>query len=199
MKPLQLASLFCATFALVHQAAAEWFVRPSALYVNYQNSGYGDNTGLSLATGTTFGSRAQHELSVEVASLKWSISQYNVWYTTGSGHFVTYLAHYRFRFGPNDSRLRFYLGPSLGLANFRGNLTQYRFGVIAHDSLGRWPLAYGGTFGVTLKLTDITELDVGYRYLYIARSDSSPNSAYLHIPTVATKANLLQAGLRFRF
>ena len=199
MKPLQLASLFCATFALVHPAAAEWFVRPSALYVSYQNCGYGDNTGLSLAAGTTLGSLAQHELSVEVASLKWSISQYNGWYTIGSGHFVTYLAHYRFRFGPNNSRLRFYLGPSLGLANFRGNLTQYRFGVVARDNLGRWPLAYGGTAGVTLKFSNVTELDVGYRYLYIARSDSSPNSVYLHIPTAAIKANLLHAGLGFRF
>lgn len=203
MKPLQLASLACAIFALAHPAAAEWFVRPSALYVSYQNSGYGNanKTGLSIAAGAAFGACDQHELSIEVASMNWALRKYgyattpDFFLTTGSGQYDAYLVHYRFRFGSKDARWRAYLGPSLGWANVRGGLTQFRSGVIAHDDLGRWPAAYGGAAGVTLKLTNFTEIDLGYRFLRIA----APNSSRTHIRTVAVRANLFQAGLGFRF
>lgn len=189
--------------AVVCPAMAELFVRPSVMYVSYQNSGYSNKTGLSLAAGATLGARAEHELGLEIGRMDWALSQnvnaggQFVFPTNGSGHFVPFLANYRYRFGANDAQLRYYLGPSLGLANNRGDLTQYRSGVIAHAAFSQWSAAYGGSVGVTMKLTDTLELDVGYRYLHFAGID--PGSGNNRISMDDTQANLLHVGLGFRF
>jgi opacity protein-like surface antigen len=196
MKTLQLTTWISVSFALIAPAAAaEWFVRPSALYVDYQNSDFADKSGLSLAAGATLGPRAAHELSLEVASLGWSLSQAGPWLTTGSGHFTACLANYRFRFGDPGGRIRFQVGPSVGVAHVRGDLTQYRFGVIVHRGLAQWPAAFAGTAGVTVKLGESSELDLNYRYLYIAGTNFG--AMFLQLP--AARANVFQAGLGFRF
>jgi len=134
-------------------------------------------------------------------SIDWALSRYgyagtpDFWQTIGDGHYAFYLAHYRFRFGAKGARVRVYLGPSLGRANFRGHLKQYRSGVLARDNLGQWLAASGGTCGLTVRLAGNAELDVGYRYLRIAGSSHDP----WQIPTEVTKASLLQIGLAGRF
>ena len=203
MKYLPLTLLCLGSMAVVRPAMAEMFVRPSVMYVSFQNSGYSNKTGLSLAAGTTLGAGAEHELGLEIVLMDWALSQdLNaggpfVFPTTGSGHLVPYLANYRYRFGAKDAQLRYYLGPSLGLANYRGDLTQIRSGVIANATVSQWSAVYGGTVGVTVKLTDMLELDVGYRYLHVASID--PGSGSNRIPMDATQVNLLHVGLGFRF
>ncbi len=188
--------------AVVRPAMAELFVRPSVMYVSYQNSGYSNKTGLSLAAGSTLGASNEHELGLEIASMNWALTQNAgagqfVFTTKGSGQFVPYLVNYRYRFGAEDAQLRVFLGLSLGLANSRGDLTQYRSGAAPHASFSKWSAVYGGAFGATLKLTDAMELEIGYRDLQIASTEVG--SGIDRLPMERTKANLLSVGLCFRF
>ncbi len=203
MKPIQLAPLLCAVVALASPAAAQWFVRPSVVYIDYQNSGFASKAGLSLAAGSIFGAESEHELGLEVAYLGWGLTQDRnaggsaADHTSGSGHFIPWLVNYRYHFGAQDAAARFYAGASLGLADNRGDLTQDRSGAVGRTSFSEWSTTFGAAVGVTFRIAGTMEFDLGYRYLHIGGSD--PGSGSNRIPMDAAKANLLHAGLNFRF
>lgn len=203
MNRAHVVALCLGIVAAVHPATADMFVRPSIMYVSYQNSGYSGETGFGLAAGANLGARAEHELGLEIATMDWSLDKIGYagtpyfFRTIGSGRLVPCLANYRYRFDVKAGLVRLYLGASFGLANRRGDLTQYRSGVVAHASFSHWSTAYGGTAGLTVPLADKVELDLGYRYLYVASFE--PGSGYNRIPTDDIRANLFQVALGWRF
>jgi opacity protein-like surface antigen len=150
-------------------AQAGGFARAGAQYVGYTASGFSNETGFSVAAGTTWGATQEHELSLEAMRADWSwrdtLGQTMVPGVTGRGHFTPLLLNYRHSFGTAASGFRFYAGASAGVAKTSGEVTVALSGSQYRGTPDETGLAWGATLGITGKLTGVLAYDLGYRYL----------------------------------
>jgi len=195
IKVVALATLI---ITLGASAKAEGFLRPSILFVSPGMAGASDATGESLAFGTRFGAQAEHELSIEGNWVQWDEkTSYAGFAVSGSLKYAPYLANYRYYFGQKDSPVRLYFGPSVGIAITKVSVTATGPGVNVAAGGSTTSAAYGGTAGLVIRLAEKVDLDVGYRYLYVKGSNVSVAGVTAQLDDA--KANVLYAGVSFRF
>jgi opacity protein-like surface antigen len=196
-------------------AKAESFIRPTGGYYFFNDSKYSDKAGFGIAGGSAYGDQNAHELSLEWNYVKWSyLSQpppgiLGGSIVRGSGHIQPVLFNYRYRFGTENAKLRFYVGPSIGFTNIQGNLMSSNASpYYASGSYGKWSLTHSASAGVQIKLLQNLSLDAGLRYLWIKEVDATlpvylfngtPDGSTRTLNLGNTKAIALQAGLHVAF
>ena len=169
-----------AASALVRVADAQPFVRLIDSYYHLNNDKYSKINGFGIAAGSMLGDQGTHELSLEWDRAKWSYLEqpspgiYGGTSVYGSGTIQPVLFNYRFRFGDDNSRIRFYLGPSVGLTLTHGNLTSSNSSSIYYSGgYKAWSVTYGGGAGIQLRIVRDVWLDAGYQYVWIEGVDAS--------------------------
>lgn len=182
MKTIRTLAVLAALAALEQYAFGEYYVRPFAGYMHYQNtkgSTHGNEV-VGISIGKLLGQDDAHELGFELSTSYWKYQFGSYWNdyllgVKGSGHFTPILVSYRFYAGRQGSRFRFYAGPSAGVsylnAGFVSSWSGWRPG---SGGVNTWLLTYSGTAGVQYSLTPSMALGIGYRY-----AEASATEAHL--------------------
>ena len=188
--------------------SADVFVRPAVWWADYANGGFASKTGGSLAAAVTLGSAQDHEWSLEIARLSWSHRSTipspgpTPFAVTGGGHFAPVLANYRYCFGQWFANIRPYVGASVGLTKFTGQLDMPLSGVRYGGNADAWRNTLGGALGLAVPLAGNWAIDLGYRYLRIdGLTFDQPVFPGYNGPTRlgAIEAHVFSFGLAFRF
>jgi opacity protein-like surface antigen len=189
----------CAAMLLLNLPVfAEGFVRPLVEFISPETDGYSTRAGVGAVVGSQFGKQEEHELSFEAAGTQWNTARVSsVGAVALQERFVTCLLNYRYHFGPATAPVRFYAGPSLGYTNndVSGAVTGAHGVTAGRESI--WNLTWSGSAGLTFKLSEKIELDVGYRFLHVQPRDTT--LAGYAFKGEAVKAHVVYAGVGFRF
>ena len=135
---------------------ADIFIRPAVLYVSPTNSNLSSKTGYSIAAGTSLGATAQHEVSAEVAQVDWELKRGTSIPgigTTGDGKNRLMLANYRYYFSPSETGFRLYAGVFAGATHRSGDIVFMGSGAVYGGSVSETNVAFGGTAGMSLRLS----------------------------------------------
>jgi opacity protein-like surface antigen len=151
------------------------FIRPELSY-NFASvtgsdaSGFKtqDALGYGIAGGTIFGAQNENEFGLSIALLKFNLAS-NV---TGSGvntsgnlKIVPLLANYRYYFGSKSDVVRPYFAPSAGWTSVKTNATTVNGITTSVNSTSGHNFTWGVGAGLSAKMNDRVDLDLGYRYL----------------------------------
>jgi opacity protein-like surface antigen len=203
-----------AFFAIGISAYAQvGFVRPEISYLKITNSvplGISGNNqdlkgtvGYGVAGGSLYGEQNEHEISLSIsfaeskASVTEPFAMSDVSGTVNDSvklKTMTILANYRYYTGAKADPARFYVGPSIGTMHITGNETATATAgtETMSDSEGigtKNPWTAALAIGVTVKLADKIDLDLGYRYTYGLNKSWGEH----------VKSNSLYAGVGFKF
>lgn len=160
-------------------SAADAFVRPVVSLIIPQSGGLDNEVGYGVAAGALFGADSSHEWSLEVTHARWKYEQMmdlsgldgdTLHFSGPSVDTVTpVLVNYRYRFGSRASRVRFYLGHSLGATQIKRKAWAAENGMyrVSFRSENDWKFTVAGSAGVAVKLTERVELEAGYRYSWV--------------------------------
>jgi opacity protein-like surface antigen len=178
-------------------SGSNFFIRPLVYWVHPTAEGYSDAGAAGLSFGAVSGAKKEHEISVEFAYTYWSSSQTAPGFSvSGKEHYLPILMNYRYLFGSEQSKVRFYVGPSIGFTRnwieVKGRSNYATYSVTTGD----WSFTVSGSAGVLIKLANKIDLDVGYRYLH---SDGGKYTvAGYRFEGEAGKAHMFYGGLNFR-
>lgn len=209
MKILQTMGVMILATASGNLACADWFVRPTAGHITFQNSHYSGRMTGGIAGGVTLGPERTHELNLELDYASWHyqdvghVARLSGPDTLGDGKLQPIMLNYRFCFGPKSARWRFYLGPAIGLTNIRGDMTQHFSGRLpASEHLKGWKTTISGVAGVQIAITARTSIDLGYRYIQISNFATALSGGHLVPNTISLgdlRAQIAAVGLAVRF
>lgn len=197
------ALALCSTLALPQVLlAAAPFARAGAHYYSYSSSEYSSEMGGGLAVGLSFGPAGEHEVSLDLAHVAWSWSRPTGLAAglgfSGEGHLTPVLANYRRYFGAGDARVRWYAGIGAGIVRSSGDAKFDGSGTSYGGSADGTSAAFGGTLGLSGKLSAAVAYDLGYRYLQAQDVDVTTQAGpVLHLP--APSAHVLALGVTVRF
>ena len=200
-----LLSLAAIATALPAAQAITFVVRPTVAYVNPEG-GDRDAAGyLGVAAGIAIGAKGQHEFTAEIGFTGWDREKTStVIRIKGTETYVPVLASYRFYLQPVDSKVRFYVTPSLGFTEVRYEAEVTQFGALPgvvneKGATSAFTAAIGA--GVDFHFNDKLSLSVGYRYLGILDNNSgfvSPSHRdFAAVDGLA--AHIVSVGLNIRF
>ena len=188
---------------LATAAFAGGFVRPIIGIADPSTDGYSSATTAGLCAGYYWNSETSSiskEASLEIGYTKWTyrgdVDGYGV---RAKEEYLPVLLNLRAHFplGKELERVRFYFGPSLGLAQARGTVKVSDDEDTYSASVSDWSFCYGGTAGFVFQLTDKVDLDVGFRLLRLEGSDFDVEGYQLE--TEASTTKIWYAGLGYRF
>ncbi len=207
MKYLPAAFALLATLGTALTLQAETYLRPGLAHFSFTNSHYEDETGGSLAVGTTLGTGGNHQLEFEADLVAWKAEWLPIadsaggppillpggTTTTGDGHLLPLLLGYRYRTGTADSVWRFYAGANLGATRVTGDLLSLQalpppYGTRS-ASVSSWRATAGVAVGVEFRLAPHFRIDLGYRF----RAVDGP-TVTLRVPTVPTSSSTQDMG-----
>lgn len=187
-KLLAPAVLLCAFNLNAH---AQWFVRSDITRLDISWEGYSNATGVSVTAGRTFGSRGQHELSLQLDYAKWKFNDTDGYVTVGgSDKYTPTLLNYRYHVWGTDQfkNVQFYMGPAVGFTYEKVDYNLTGSGVRLSGDDSDWLFTWSGSAGFLIPVTRQVEIDLGYRYLHfeggeftIAGSRISTGSAHAHV------------------
>jgi opacity protein-like surface antigen len=187
---LTIASLLTATVALTatsaHAADFSPFVRAEAAFTD---TGYDDSLfqpegfefGTAITAGVRFGTKDQHEVSLSSGYTKWEGDRVGGGVSLSLNDEVAQiplLLNYRYNFGVTE-KLTLSLGPTAGLIHEEATTNVYlNTGVPNVKPAGSysdtdWKTAFGGTIGLSYKLTSAWELTASAQVLKVSSSDYS--------------------------
>jgi opacity protein-like surface antigen len=184
--------------ALCSSASAESFFRPLFSFDSPVNTGFGSTGGYGFVTGARLGAAQEHELSFEWHYNRWNVSaSYDRFSVSGGETNMPFLLNYRHHFGTSADQIRFYAGPALGLTSTKLSLNATAPGSLVSVDNTAWAFTASGSLGVLIKLTDKTDLDLGYRYLWTKGRDFSVGPTSVSVDDRQT--HMVYTGLNFRF
>lgn len=182
---------------------AETFVRPIIGIADPSTDGYSSATTGGLCAGYYWhGENASvtKEASLELGYTRWTyrgdLEGYSV---RAKEEYLPVLLNLRAHFpmGQNLDRVRFYFGPSLGLAQARGSAKVKVGSTTYSGSATDWAFCYGGTAGFVFQLSDKVDLDLGFRLLRLEGSDFDVGGS--HFEGEASTTKIWYAGLGYRY
>jgi opacity protein-like surface antigen len=175
------------------------FLRPNVAYVSPDTDGYSDEAYIGVTGGVTFDAKQQHEVSLEVGTIRWDNSEnLGVSRIDSDESYIPFLAGYRYYVQPVDSKVRFFAGPSIGIAQADYNVTLYNRGApIAGDDSNEMLFTYAFNIGASIKLNDNISIDLGYRYLVMADTQTEILGTIIDVDEFKTHALTLGANIRF--
>ena len=179
------------------------FARPIIGIADPSTDGYSSATTAGLCAGYYWNSETSSitkEASLEIGYTKWTyrgdVEGYGV---RAKEEYLPVMLNLRAHFplGKELERVRFYFGPSLGLAQARGSIKVSDGEDTYSGSVSDWSFCFGGTAGFVFQLTDKIDLDVGFRLLRLEGSDFDVEGYSVESETSTTK--IWYAGLGYRF
>ena len=196
---IAIVALLGANFATAAEPSpqkTEYFIRPLAAYVSPTD---GDSaTAFGFAAGGSFGSRKEHEVSFEWNSARWDKPVTDPDFSaTASLKLMPYLLSYRYYFGNEALKARFYIGASAGMSSMDVSINAVTAGETFSGGDRAWGSTLVGTAGVKFRLTEKADLDIGYRYQQINGPTLTIEGESIELDDL--KANILYLGVGFRF
>ena len=183
-----IALVVFAASCLCAKADLNWFLRPEMGRLDFPSRHYSNEPCYGIEIGRQFGPQGAHEVNLEWTRSNLEYSAFPDPKLIGgasiiaSGHIQPILVGYRYYFGPAGSRLRFFAGPSFGMAKASVDVSYWAdLPVQFRGTTDRWRFCSGGKAGLALSLTPKCSLQIGYRYLlmtdlgYFNTSGSSSN------------------------
>lgn len=187
---LKLKSAVAAIFALIGTGsalAADFgtpFVRAEATYTDTGytgNYGHGYKFGPSITAGTIISNH--HEFSISSSITKWTgatTSTPGIISTNTDIEQIPLLLNYRYHL-PLDAKGKFtvFAGPTIGLIHEKmtyhnrdlGTLSIVDPTLVGDSSDTAWKTAFGGTFGVSAKISNHWSIDASAQLLHTSKSD----------------------------
>ena len=196
---IALVALLGANFAAAAESApkkTEYFIRPLVAYVKPTD---GDSaTGFGFAAGGCFGAKKEHELSFDWNYAEWdeSLTDSDV-SVSGSIKYMPYLLGYRYYFGPEALKARFYAGASAGMTSVDVSVLAVGSGMTFSGSDTAWGSTLAGSVGVKVRLTEKADLDLGYRYQHTNGPTITLAGEGIELDDL--KAHIFYLGVGFRF
>jgi opacity protein-like surface antigen len=168
-----LALVACLSISAVAHAE-EVFIRPEISY-NFPSISVPNNPeislksafGYSVAGGVLLGTQNEHEIGLSVGMLNFKMSVPVIRGVTGFYGKVKTLplmVNYRYYFGAQADRVRFYLAPSLAYTNVQVDVTTTGPSGFAQGSSSSTDFTWVAGLGVLIKVADRVGIDIGYRY-----------------------------------
>ncbi len=193
-----LAVLALAPFSTAQAAKVGVVLRPIVGYVSPDADGY-DNAGyIGFAGGVAVGTTRQHEFHVETGVTGWEQKESGYgYYAEGTETYVPVLVGYRHYTEPLGSKLRLYVGPSIGLTHVLYEIEARGSGVFIKDDSNEVLFTAAANIGVEIRFNERMSLDVGYRYLYIDGGDTELLG--MNVSFDDARAHIGQVGLNIRF
>ena len=117
-----IALVVFAASCLCAKADLNWFLRPEMGRLDFPSRHYSNEPCYGIEIGRQFGPQGAHEVNLEWTRSNLEYSAFPDPKLIGgasiiaSGHIQPILVGYRYYFGPAGSRLRFFAGPSFGMA-----------------------------------------------------------------------------------
>jgi|GEM_PF-5130813 opacity protein-like surface antigen len=179
-------------------ASARGFIRPTIAYVIPEADGY-DNAGyLGFAAGFVAGPGHQHEISAEIGATGWEFDEREGSVRVeGQETYVPMLVSYRCYAQPEGSKVRFFIGPSVGFTHVQYEVKASGQNLFSKDETSEFRFTLAGNVGVDFRLSTKLSLNVGYRYLYIDGGNAELFGADIEVDE--SKAQVIFAGLNIRF
>ena len=198
-KVIALVALLGANFAAATEPASskpEYFIRPLVAYVKPTDGN--SATGFGFAAGGSFGSQKEHEVSFELTHAKWDESMTDPTVSvSGSLKYMPYLLSYRYYFGPEALKARFYVGASAGFTSVDVSVQAVDSGATFSGSDTAWGSTLAGTIGVKVRLSEKADLDLGYRYQHTSGPTITLAGESIELDDL--KVHVVYVGVGFRF
>jgi opacity protein-like surface antigen len=193
-----LAALALAAVTSSHAATTPAFIRPVIAYVSPDADGYDDAAYFGVQAGVFTGPTKQHEFSGEIGATGWeSDERFFATRIEATETYVPVLASYRYYAQPEGSKVRFFIGPSIGFTHASYEIKVSGPGSFGKDDSTEAFFTWAGNVGVDIKFNEKFSLNVGYRYLHIEGGETELFGADIDLDD--SKAHVVFAGLNIRF
>lgn len=196
------ALLVCLLFLSCQAAsAANEFARVSVMKLDYIDSDLATKNGAAVAVGVDWGSKEQHQVSIEVsrASWSWTSSSFVLAGTPmlgGNGSLTPVLLSYRYSLGQIGARVRVYGGGSVGATKFSGDVLFTGSGARYGGATDKICFSTAGQVGISGAITDHLSYDIGYRYFYTGGFDVDTPVRKIPFPKTSAHVLALSIGIR---